>query len=145
MDSIKVDLNKVSLVESSSKIIAFIDPKKIEVIHKIQKTDYTIYPPESDKNIKGALVCHIGFLVEGVAAEDIKNTQIKKNHSIFKISATYESVYFTEMKEITKDEAKSFSDTHVIPHIVPYFREFITGMSSKMNIPPITVPLFKGF
>jgi hypothetical protein len=60
------------------------------------------------------------------------------------IHARYEVSYrLPDAFEASEEELESFAATNGIFNCWPYFREFVDSCSSRMNLPPIVLPLFR--
>lgn len=60
----------------------------------------------------------------------------------FKIVAEYVIDYKTDI-EFSDDFFEIFKELNVPLNLWPYFREFVQNMMSRMNLPPLTLPLNK--
>jgi hypothetical protein len=58
------------------------------------------------------------------------------------IKATFELV-FTSNRDFTAGFFEIYKKTNLHLHVWPYMRELVNSLTSRMNIPPITLPLLK--
>ena len=58
------------------------------------------------------------------------------------ISVTY-CVVLHSKEEFTKDFFEIYEKTSLPFNVWPFVREFVNSMTARMNIPPLTLPLFK--
>jgi len=67
----------------------------------------------------------------------------KKSHSnCLNISVTYCLVLYSKQK-FTKRFFEIYQKTSLPLNVWPFVREFVNSMTARMNIPPLTLPLFK--
>lgn len=52
---------------------------------------------------------------------------------------------FTSKKEFSSEFFEIFKDVNLPINSYPFFREFVFNATSRMNIPPLTIPLIKRF
>ena len=52
---------------------------------------------------------------------------------------------FTSKKEFSSEFFEVFKDINMPINSWPFFREFVFNATSRMNIPPLTIPLIKRF
>jgi hypothetical protein len=69
----------------------------------------------------------------------------RKNENIFlNIEATFELLYSINSIEELEDEAfKSFADVNGMYNAWPYWREFVQSITSRMELPTLTIPVFR--
>jgi len=80
-----------------------------------------------------------GFLVENKYILTAKNNQRK---NVLKIECIY-LLYFTSVEEITDDFFEIYKEISLPLNVWPFFRELVNSVTSRMNIPPLTLPLLK--
>lgn len=68
----------------------------------------------------------------------------KNARTVFKISASFHLVYElpSELKP-DRSEILAFAQTNAVYNAWPYWREFVQSMTSRMNVPPLTLPLLR--
>ncbi len=60
------------------------------------------------------------------------------------LTATFQLTYEGEnVKEIAEDSRIAFANVNAVYNAWPYLRELVQNISSRMSIPPLTVPLLK--
>lgn len=69
-----------------------------------------------------------------------KDTKLKK--IAIKIECAF-CLTFSSKKNFSQDFFEIFKSINLPVNSWPFFREFIFTLTSKMNIPPLTLPLFK--
>jgi hypothetical protein len=63
---------------------------------------------------------------------------------LFRIGSTFELVYsLPNVIEPTPKEIRAFCQTNVMLNSWPYWREFVQNTIIRMNLPPLTLPLFR--
>ena len=101
----------------------------------------------SDSNNKTKdvfLSTQVHFEVTGKSKEDITDFKIKKDSPLFSISVSYVIVYIIKnIGDLDDEMLKFFSENNAYFNVYPYLREYITHMSTRLNIPPVTLPLLK--
>jgi preprotein translocase subunit SecB len=71
------------------------------------------------------------------------NLSIKKDKKVFlTIKATYSLLLIGEC-ELPEEFIKIYEDTSLRFHSYPYFRNFVQDTTSRMCIPPLTLPFYK--
>ena len=66
----------------------------------------------------------------------------KDNDVVFKIESTF-LLNFSASVDIDDSFFDIYKQTSLPLNVWPYFRELVNNISSRMNIPPITLPLMK--
>lgn len=66
----------------------------------------------------------------------------KQDNPVIRVKCEYELVFKTEYK-ITDDFFEVYKQLNLITSIWPFFREFVYNITSRMYLPPLTIPLFK--
>jgi len=61
-----------------------------------------------------------------------------------KVKAEY-SLYFSSLHKFTPEFFDIYSKASLQLNVWPYFRELVNNVTSRMNVPPLTIPLFKSF
>jgi len=80
-----------------------------------------------------------GFVVENKYVISAKN---KEKKTVLKIEGIY-IVIFKSKTEITDEFFSIYKDISLPLTVWPFFREFVYSITSRMNIPPLTLPLLK--
>jgi hypothetical protein len=63
---------------------------------------------------------------------------------LFRIMSTFELIYFLpDVIKPTPREITAFCRTNAMLNSWPYWREFVQNTSVRMNMPPLTLPLFR--
>lgn len=80
-----------------------------------------------------------GFVVE----DKFSLSSLNKDRKIaLKIECTY-ILSFTSSCKITQDFFDVYKEISLPLNVWPFFREIVNSMTSRMNIPPLTLPLLK--
>ena len=80
-----------------------------------------------------------GFNVESRYTLNAKNQQKK---IVIKIDCIY-GIIFKSSKNITDSFFEIYKDMSLPLNVWPFFREMVNSITSRMNIPPLTLPLIK--
>lgn len=126
-----IDLSKISLIDCAVKVKKENFPAdqeiKLDIKEKIHWDDKKI----DEKEV--------------ILTHNYKLTCYKKNMSAFAftISSTYE-VVLTQENPLTIDFWTIYAKLNLRVNTWPYFREFVQSMTQRMNVPSLTLPLFKG-
>jgi preprotein translocase subunit SecB len=68
----------------------------------------------------------------------------KKQEVYFSLDAVFEVLYRIPADlEYTEEEMKDFVELNAVFNAWPYFREIVQSILSRMNLPTITLPLFR--
>jgi preprotein translocase subunit SecB len=60
------------------------------------------------------------------------------------IEAVYRAQYqLTGKHEVSQRDLAAFAQTISLLHVWPYWRELVQSMTTRMGLPPLTIPLFK--
>jgi preprotein translocase subunit SecB len=117
-------LNSVYLIQSASEIDKTVEIGAIEV-RISDKADFI--------NLKDKLIeVHHQYNIQ---------TRIKKKE-FFKITVKF-CVELHSEELFDKELFEIFSKATLPSITIPYMREFVGNMTSRMNIPPLTIPLIK--
>jgi hypothetical protein len=118
-------LEKIRLVSASLKYNFFQPPMKI-VVKSAEKF-------EKKKESNEVFVYQDYTLVAQLPKTNQKGVNIK---------CCYEIVFKTD-KDFTEEFFKIYADRSLPLNTWPYFREFVSSMVARMDLPPLTLPLFK--
>ncbi len=80
------------------------------------------------------------FIVTNKYILTSKSNKQKKN--ALKIEATFRIIFESEY-EINDDFFEIYKEISLPLNIWPYFRELVSSITARMNIPPLTLPLLK--
>jgi len=80
-----------------------------------------------------------GFIVESRYTLNAKNQQKK---IVLKVDCVY-SIIFKSSKNINDSFFDIYKDLSLPLNVWPFFREMVNAITSRMNIPPLTLPLIK--
>ncbi len=80
-----------------------------------------------------------GFIAESRYTLNAKNQQKK---IVLKIDCVY-AIIFESSKNITDPFFEIYKDMSLPLNVWPFFREMVNSITSRMNIPPLTLPLIK--
>ena len=80
-----------------------------------------------------------GFVVESRYTLNAKNQQKK---IVLKIDCVF-GIIFNSSKDITDSFFEIYKDLSLPLNVWPFFREMVNSITSRMNIPPLTLPLLK--
>ena len=61
---------------------------------------------------------------------------------LLEIKATFNAVYKSE-DELDQDVLSAFAEENVGFHVWPYWRELVQSSCARINIPPLTIPMYK--
>jgi preprotein translocase subunit SecB len=62
------------------------------------------------------------------------------------IEGTFVVTYKAEtLKGVTQNNLEAFSNANGVYNAWPYWREFVQNMVARMNLPPLTIPVFRLF
>jgi len=70
-----------------------------------------------------------------------KKTEKEKDVAL-EISATFCLIYFSDT-HFSEEFFEIFKNTNLVINSWPYLREFVQNITQRMNIPPLTLPLFR--
>jgi preprotein translocase subunit SecB len=122
-------LREVRLLESSNFLKVSSDEFKIT---NIEQNIY-IEPRQNLETSVIALVFHLKLKGKSDADEEM-----------LRVAAKYGAIYNLKTKEQFEDEIISkFSQFVGLNVIWPYWREFVQTMTSRMGLPPLTLPLVR--
>ena len=127
----KAKINSLRLISLQSRIDESINPWQVEELFASvnQKVRFNY-------QTKGRITCYVDF---DFAAGDEEEVE-----PFLTIQASFELVYeIGKQQKITKADAKSFCELNAVFNAWPYWRELLQNQMSRMNCPPIIVPLFK--
>ena len=96
----------------------------------VHVNDYASYEIETSEIVS---ITHIYKLM-------VKNPENRKK--ILGINVTYKLSYHCKEK-FPEDFFDLFKDVNLPINTWPFFREFVSNITSRMNIPPLTLPLLK--
>ena len=128
----------VTIVLKSSECQAFVyptlvDPAKCSVDTNISSRF------EKTQDEKG-IFSFLDFTLTSVSSESAEG---KTPQLLFQVKATFVAVYGLPVTEFSKEAMESFVNTNAVFHAFPYFREFAQSMTSRLGVPPITLPLYR--
>jgi preprotein translocase subunit SecB len=131
--------------EEYQTILKGLDLKSISLIESKTKLDETSFNPEIKVDIaetseseitNNELLIIKRYRLTGIAKDEEKNC--------IEIIGKFKVVYSIESKrEITKDFINLFNQISVEYILWPYFRELVQSMVTRLNLPPLTLPLKK--
>lgn len=80
-----------------------------------------------------------------LASFDLQVLADDKKTPAVTLGATFELRYTVpeDLGEVTKEELTAFAEVNAIFNAWPYWREFIQSMFVRMNLPPVTLPVFR--
>lgn len=73
-------------------------------------------------------------------AEYKLNVQARTGAPLLKLSCCFEAHFHTS-KSVNNKFVRQFAEADISLIVWPYFRQFVSDMTSRMAIPPLTVPL----
>jgi len=77
-------------------------------------------------------------------ALDATEARAKRPRRVFWLKASFELVYkVPPTPEPSPEALRAFSQTNAVFNAWPYWREFVQNMTARMNLPPLTLPLFR--
>ena len=138
-------LNEVILVSSECKSYfhySIVNPPKTKL--EFTKTITPINSEPYDKKKDIFLSTHVKYTVTGKSKEEIKKFKIKKDSQLFLLSGSYIVTYIIKsINSLDPEMLELFRKDNAFFNVYSYLREYINHMSNRLNIPPITLPLFK--
>jgi preprotein translocase subunit SecB len=124
-----VQLQSVRLVESTAKA-NIRSPKEVGKIDMF--VDTSTQPPELPED---------GLLYIQPTIHTLVTSQDK---TVVSIMATYELIYIIPKElKVTQDELNDFARLNAMFNVWPYWREFVQSTITRMNLPPLVLPLFR--
>lgn len=76
----------------------------------------------------------------------LKATRPDSESQMVVVRSKFEIAYrLPEHVNPSKEEIKAFSETNALLNSWPYWREFVQSSTVRMNLPPLTLPLFRLF
>jgi preprotein translocase subunit SecB len=91
-----------------------------------------------EQNIIGV---YIQFVLNAFGKEEVER---KKENSFLNIEATFLLLYSISSVEDLDDTAfRSFAEVNGTYNAWPYWREFVQSITSRMELPTLTVPVFR--
>ena len=137
-------LEEVSLVFSKCECRVpsyFISPDEIVIEFEKEIIPEILKQKQDDD---GEIYSHIYFTAIGISKKSIKELKIKKGGTLFSISVSYAVIYdIDDIKTLDQKMLTVFGTKNAFYNAYPYIREFIHHMSTRLSIPPITLPLLK--
>jgi len=121
-------LNLESIYLSTSK--SSVDKKSIASGLRISFRDEASFEKKEDK------------IVEITHKYRLEATNKKLKKKVLNIECAFCLNYSFE-EDFTADFFEVFKDNNLPLNTWPFFREFVFNMTSRMNIPPLTLPLLK--
>ncbi len=125
----KIELLDISQINSSSILIwekVFLENNS-DKTSKINITDSYSFRTENDFYL-------------ATAKWELKTNFEKEEDSFLEIKAVY-NVILSKSSEVPKEFWSIYKKATLPLLVYPYFREFVQNISSRMNIPPLTLPL----
>lgn len=119
-----IELEKIYVKEVFSQIEHDLLPESL----KVNISDDTSYENTDD-----------GFIITSKYSLNVKN---KSRKIVLKISAAY-VVEFLSETALTDDIFEIYKEYSLPLNVWPFFRELCNSITSRMNIPPLTLPLYK--
>jgi hypothetical protein len=87
---------------------------------------------------KGAIRATVRF---GLQAREAEEEEAKP---AFRVAASFELAYkIPPDLDPSRQELRAFAETNAVFNAWPYWREFAQSMTARMNLPPLTLPLFR--
>jgi len=64
--------------------------------------------------------------------------------TVVSIMATYELIYLlSKDMKVSQEELNDFARLNAMFNVWPYWREFVQSTITRMNLPPLVLPLFR--
>jgi len=121
-----IDIVSITMTECSAKL-SNLENMNSESVIKIQK--------EVDHEVLGSMINIFRTYTLKASSKNLKK-------SFLTIKAKFK-VVLSSKNEINEEFIKIYSDLSLDLNTWPYFREFAYSTSSRMDIPPLTLPLLK--
>ena len=140
-----VTLKEVILISSKCKShfhYSVVNPSqtKLEFIKQISKPNISTSKDKKNR----ILITHIEFTVNGKPKENLIDLKIKKDNLLFSISVSYLITYtIKNIGSLDQEMLELFGQDNAFFNVYPYLREYISHMSTRLNIPPVILPLLK--
>lgn len=124
----RVELEGVRLVGSKCELMSFPGTKK----NKFETTATTEFDLNPENSMLFVLV-HFGL--DAVDEED---------RPLAKTQADLLLMYhIKDFEDLTDDHLKHFADKNGVFNAWPYWREFVQNMTTRMQLPPLTLPTYR--
>lgn len=134
-----IELDSIYLLKSECNLIDeyFLNKKsgKLEIQQAINASTKELVPKEKVKIL-------IDFKLNTIYH---KNLEDEDKKIVFFINASFILLYSFSDKNISfsKDDLDMFAHINSVFNCYSYWREFVQSTSTKMGLPPLTIPLFK--
>jgi preprotein translocase subunit SecB len=75
----------------------------------------------------------------------INTVVMSQDKTVVSLTATFELVYIIQKQDvkITQDQLNDFGRLNAMFNVWPYWREFVQNTVTRMNLPPLVLPLFR--
>jgi len=74
----------------------------------------------------------------------INTLVMSQDKTVVSIMATYELIYqMSKDMKVSQDELNDFARLNAMFNVWPYWREFVQSTITRMNLPPLVLPLFR--
>jgi preprotein translocase subunit SecB len=129
----RIDLQSVKLLDCNCRL----KPNYPDGQKAFDMDTNSRFEVDKEKNIIGVF---IGFTLNAFG----KEADHKKENSFLNVEATFLLLYKISNIEGLDDLAfTSFAEINGVYNAWPYWREFVQSTSSRMGLPPLTVPVFR--
>lgn len=129
----RVDLQSVKLLACNCKQ----KPKRPAGRKAFDMAGDSRFEVDKEKNVIGVF---IRFVLNAFGEE----VERKKDNSFLNIEATFLLLYSISSVEDLDDAAfRSFAEVNGTYNAWPYWREFVQSITSRMELPTLTVPVFR--
>ncbi len=131
---------------NSIKYKNFIDGLKllnIRILSSGTSVDEKFLPPANlELNQRKKYIKTEGNIFKVIHEYTLKGIKNGEANPGFKIKVKYQIIYKSDIP-ITDDIFKIFSQTNLLLHTWPYFRQFVHEMTNRMGLPPLVLDVLK--
>jgi hypothetical protein len=128
----RVQLEDVRLIKS----ISYMEPEALQGEKEFKITHTTRVLPDEEKN---QIIVFVSFKFKSFSID-------KPDKQIIGIAAEFLLTYtISGFEGLTDKGIKEFGNLNGVFNAWPYWREFIQNTIARMNLPPLTIPVFRIF
>ncbi len=134
------EIDSIRLVEASAVLYPLGEEKTAKRVRKPAKISVFVPAPSA----RGDLLPgnRMRVLVKNMVR--CGRGPAKDSPTILRIECTFQLVYsLPESVKPNANEIRAFCNTNALLNSWPYWREFVQNTIARMNLPPLTLPLFR--
>jgi preprotein translocase subunit SecB len=140
----KKQSHTLALNADYTRFLKSIEPLGIAIVGSEFRVDRSRVFGNKTKHVSIAWGCKPIKIAEDYFEADaeltVKISERTAAKPVAEIRATFR-MHLHAMKPINKDFVERFTDSEVRILVWPYFREYVTNVCGRMQIPPISLPL----